>query len=146
MRSLSGGLQSTGCRFPRLKLLIEQFNELMRRSASGSQAEFLLPVRHMYGHSVVRGGALCPQNVSDDPMQSLFGSLRTCETQGKLMQFSMSGKRESLRFADWKALCIFRRRRFRLAPTTSRRSIVGGHLPSWRSQSDGRRLSPKRRL
>jgi len=25
-------------------------------------------------------------------------------------------------------------------------STIGGHLPSWRSQSDGRRLSPKRRL
>jgi rhodanese-related sulfurtransferase len=52
-------------------------------------------------------------------MRSLFASLRTCGAQGRSTQFSMSGKRESLIFADWKALCMFRWQRFRRAPTTS---------------------------
>jgi hypothetical protein len=54
-------------------------------------------------------------------MQSLFVSLRTCGARGRSIRFSMSGKRESLIFADWKALCMFRWRRFQRAPTTSPR-------------------------
>jgi hypothetical protein len=54
-------------------------------------------------------------------MPSLFASLQTFGVQGRSIRFSMSGKRESLMFADWKALCMFRWGRFRLAPTTSRR-------------------------
>jgi hypothetical protein len=54
-------------------------------------------------------------------MPSLFASLRTCGGQGRSIRFSMSGRRENLIFADWKALCIFRWRRFRRRPTTSQR-------------------------
>jgi rhodanese-related sulfurtransferase len=45
-------------------------------------------------------------------MRSLFASLRTCGARGRSIRFSMSGKRESLIFANWKALCMFRWRRF----------------------------------
>jgi len=36
-------------------------------------------------------------------MRSLFASLRTCGARGRSIRFSMSGKRESLIFANWKA-------------------------------------------
>jgi rhodanese-related sulfurtransferase len=49
-------------------------------------------------------------------MQSLFASLRTCEAQRRSIRFSMFGKRESLIFVDWKALCMFRWRKFRRRP------------------------------
>src|ERR1700722_8620862 len=54
-------------------------------------------------------------------MLSLFASLLTCGAQGKRLRFSMSVRRESLIFAYWKALCMYRWRRFRLVPTTFRR-------------------------
>jgi hypothetical protein len=53
-------------------------------------------------------------------MGSLFASLRTCGAQGQSTRFSMSGRRESVMFADWKVLCIFQWRRFRRRLTTFR--------------------------
>ena len=63
---------------------------------------------------------LCPQNLSEDQMQSPFASLQTCGAREGSIRFSMSGKRESLIFAGWKAPCIFRWRRSQRAPMSCR--------------------------
>ena len=47
--------------------------------------------------------------------------LADMRSAGRSIRFSMSGKRESLIFADWKELFMFRWRRFQRTPTTSRR-------------------------
>ena len=80
-----------------------------------------LPVRHMYG-SISHGSDLA---MSTEPLRGSDAisvrELADMGARGRSMRFSMSGKRESLIFADWKALFIFRWRRFRRRPITSPR-------------------------
>jgi hypothetical protein len=81
-----------------------------------------LPVQHMYGRSVSQGSS---RAMSAEPLRGSdvisVRELPDVRSAGRNIQFSMSGKRKSLIFADWKALCMFRWRTFRLEPTTSQR-------------------------
>jgi hypothetical protein len=76
----------------------------------------LLPVRHMQGSRVSQGSNLAMAT------ESLRGSDMICVRE--LADMRSAGKKHTVldvREASWKALCIFRWRRFRRRPTTSRR-------------------------